>query len=254
MIPDLVFIIPYRDREEEKSTFLAQMPTVLQKIGHTNYRFLFIHQTDNREFNRGAMKNIGFMVVKDMYPSDYRNITLCFNDVDTYPRYDDGIIPSYLTVRGVVRHYYGYEFALHAIFSITAGDFESLNGFPNYWSWGYEDNMLNDRAREKGLFIDRSVFYPIGDERITQINTHHDRIVNQGDFNRYLQKNKEGITSIQNLRYVVNEDVMVHVLDFATEYSNDRRLNRVYDTRNRSAPFRVGYSGTRRSSMNLVIL
>ena len=84
-IPSFIFIIPYRDREQQMLFFKRQMTYVLEDYDKDDYRIFFVHQTDKREFNRGAMKNIGFLAVWDMYPNDYKNITLVFNDVDTMP-------------------------------------------------------------------------------------------------------------------------------------------------------------------------
>ena len=47
---------------------------------------------------------------------------------------------------------------LGGIVSITAGDFEKINGFPNLWSWGYEDNALNQRAKFHNITIDEVSF------------------------------------------------------------------------------------------------
>ena len=69
------------------------------------------------------MKNIGFMAMKAKYPNDYKNITLVFNDVDIVP-YKKGLI-DYNTTTGVIKHFYGYEYALGGIFSIKAGDLKS---------------------------------------------------------------------------------------------------------------------------------
>ena len=50
-----------------------------------DYVILFAHQYDDRSFNRGAMKNIGFITMKEKYPNDYKNMNFIFNDVDTLP-------------------------------------------------------------------------------------------------------------------------------------------------------------------------
>lgn len=253
IIPNLIFIIPYRDREYEKALFLEKMTELLQNNTTYIYKFLFIHQADSREFNRGAMKNIGFLVVKDMYPLHYQDITLCFNDIDTYPK-DDTVIVDYLTSRGVVKHFYGFLFALHSIFCITGYDFEYVNGFPNFWSWGYEDNMMYERVISNQLHVDRSIFYPFGDNHIIQHSNSFTRTVNEVEFQRFLRKSPEGIYSIQNLQYYMTDDVMIHVVFFETEFVCRSELNKEYDIRSKETPFLVGYSARRRCSMNLVKL
>ena len=83
--PDLVFIIPYRDRLAQKEFFLRYMAYILEDYDDSEYEIVFCHQNDSRTFNRGAMKNIGFNYVKQTYPTNYKNITLVFNDIDCYP-------------------------------------------------------------------------------------------------------------------------------------------------------------------------
>ena len=77
-IPEIVFIIPYRDREEHKHFFTRQMKYLLEDISEEKYEIYFSHQKDNRSFNRGAMKNIGFLAIKNKYPDDYKNQFLLF--------------------------------------------------------------------------------------------------------------------------------------------------------------------------------
>src|SRR5210317_859966 len=84
-IPKLVFIVPYRDKYAEKDFYMAQMLKVLEDYPDTYYKIYYIHQNDNRQFNRGAMKNIGFLILKNKYPSYYKDITLVFNDIDVMP-------------------------------------------------------------------------------------------------------------------------------------------------------------------------
>ena len=172
--PKVIFIVPYRDRQQQYEFFARQMAHVLEG---TSYRILYIHQKDTRSFNRGALKNIGFITVKNLYPETYRNITLVFNDIDTMP-YVKGFL-NYETVPGLVKHFYGFTFALGGIASMTAGDFERVNGFPNLWAWGYEDNALNQRVIKNGIRIDRTQFYPILDKNILHLQDGILRDVNR---------------------------------------------------------------------------
>jgi hypothetical protein len=265
-IPNLIFIIPYRDREKEKDFFKKKMEEILtQKYSTTSiiYKIYFIHQVDKKPFNRGAIKNIGFMAIKNKYPNHYKNITLVFNDVDTTPL-NSNTIPEYMTTENTVKHFYGYTFALGGIVSITAGDFEKINGFPNYYSWGFEDNELNERVLKNGMTIDRSTFYQIHDDNnIIQIQNSSERIVNRGEFERYARKIKEGIDTIYGLIYQThtqtNNDydnittTTIHVHSFETVHKVNESLNEKYNIQNGNAPFKVGYSAKRRSRMNLVL-
>ena len=138
VVPKLAFIVPYRDRKEHLTFFSVYMKHVLSVYDPKDYIVRFVHQKDARPFNRGGMKNIGFLAIKNEYPDDYQNITFVFNDVDTVP-YDKNVI-QYETRAGIVKHFYGVQFALGGIFSIKGADFEKTNGFPNLWAWGGEDN------------------------------------------------------------------------------------------------------------------
>jgi hypothetical protein len=174
--------------------------------------------------------------MREKYPNDYKNITFVFNDIDTMPFTKNFL--NYETHHGKVKHFYGYEFALGGIVSITGKDFEAVNGFPNYWSWGFEDNLLNIRIKEARLFIDRSQFYPLMDKNIMQLKDGLTRIVNKKEFDRYVEKTKEGVSSIQNLNYEVNDNTgMIDIKYFLTEYTENRNFTKLHDLRNGSRPF-----------------
>ena len=170
--PKLVFIVPYRDRIPHKTFFTHYTESVIMRdyIRDRDYAVYFAHQRDARPFNRGAMKNIGFLAIKYKYPADYKDITFVFNDIDTVP-YDRDVL-RYETQRGTIKHFYGFVYALGGIFSVKGSDFERIGGFPNFWAWGCEDNCIYNRAITAGITVDRSTFFPIGDQRILQRRSH----------------------------------------------------------------------------------
>ena len=227
-IPKLIFIVPYRDRQQQQHFFASHMKTILADI--EDYEIYYIHQNDKRTFNRGAIKNIGFIFVKHLYPDDYKTITLVFNDVDTMPFTKNFL--NYDTKQGVVKHFYGFKFALGGIVSIKGEDFEAINGFPNLWSWGYEDNELNNRCLKKGLIIDRSQFYPILDKNILQLSDGITRTINKTEIRIFHSHTKEGISSIYDIEYDLGTDGFVHVNRFETGRTPHIQQTIQHDMRN----------------------
>ena len=197
-IPKIIFIVPYRDREAQKNMFIRMMDYILEDNNIDDYEIYFSHQQDKKPFNRGAVKNLGFIHIRDKYPEHYKDMTFVFNDVDTLPGIKN--LWDYSTTHGVVKHFYGYTFALGGIVSINGEDFEKINGFPCYWGWGYEDNCLQDRCEKDNIKIDRSIFYPIKHNSILQFNNVLHRPVDTTQVVKLKQDNgKNGINSIENI-------------------------------------------------------
>lgn len=212
-IPKTIFIIPYRDREEQKVLFEKKMRDYLDDLNKNEdsnispYLFVYAHQCDNRPFNRGAMKNIGFLSMKKMFMNHYKDITFIFHDVDTFPG-KNGIIP-YITHAGKVSHYYGFKFALGGIFAIKGCDFEKSNGFPNFWGWGLEDNTIYDRCLDVGLNVDRSIFYDISNSIIERPFDGTTRLVSKRDAVVYKCETPDSLNDIINIEY----DLVEHTQD-----------------------------------------
>ena len=238
----IIFIVPYRNRPEHKFFFSKYMTSLL---GDKNYEIYFIHQNDTRSFNRGAMKNIGFLSIKNKYPN-YKSLNFVFNDVDTIPFND---IFNYQTTEGVVKHYYGFEHALGGIVVIKGCDFEKINGFPNCWGWGSEDTSLQKRCLQHNLKIDRSDFKCIGNPQILQLFDGVERIINRSDYInvKYDVSGKEGIATIyypvftidsasknekDNIHIVENEKIfIVNVDHFSCGIQYNTANNYKYDIR-----------------------
>ena len=232
-IPELIFIVPYRDREEHYKIFASHMKNILEG---KKYKIYYVHQCDNQEFNRGAMKNIGFLIVKQLYPDFYKDITLIFNDIDTMPYTKD--LFEYNTKIGNVKHFYGFTYTLGGIVSIKASDFEKINGFPNFWSWGYEDNILLQRVNNENLIVDRSQFYEKGDNNILQLNDGLFRNINRGEFDFFMRQTTEGIHSIYDLEYKIDEITgFINVNKFNTDRKENKDTRSMHDLRKGNVPF-----------------
>jgi len=201
-IPKRVFIVPYRNRAQHKFFFCKYMSFILEDFN--DYEIYFSHQCDARTFNRGATKDIGFLAIKNKYPQHYKDITFIFNDVDTIPF---NKIFDYETRHSVIKHYYGFKYALGGIIVMKGADFEKLNGFPCFWGWGMEDNALQKRCDRAGLVVDRSLFYNIGSPEILQLFDGISRIISKKDPWRGEHDNGiDGIRSISQLKYSIDEN------------------------------------------------
>ena len=200
-IPKRVFIVPYRNRVQHKFFFSKYMSFILEDCD--DYEIYFSHQCDARTFNRGATKDIGFLAVKEKYPNDYKDITFIFNDIDTIPF---NKIFDYQTTHGVVKHYYGFKYALGGIVVMKGADFEKINGFPCFWGWGMEDNALQKRCDGYGLTVDRSVFYEIGSPEILQLFDGISRIISKKDpWRGENDDGVDGLRTIHQLKYSIEE-------------------------------------------------
>ena len=222
-MPKRVFIVPYRDREQNKKDFLKNMKLLLEDFKEP-YEIYFAHQADKRQFNRGAMKNIGFIAIRNKYPNDYKNITFIFNDVDTWPS-KKGLI-DYTTKKGTVKHYYGFTFALGGIIAIKGEDFEKIKGFPNFWGWGLEDNTLNDRCIKDGITIDRSIFYEYNDKRIVNIRNGPLRIQSQYDVVYYQRNKHDSLEDLDNIKMELNNEfINISGFDCKMKEENQRYVH-----------------------------
>jgi len=234
-VPDVVFIVPYRNREQHKTFFTRYMKDyILKDVGY-KWQIVFVHQHDMRAFNRGAMKNLGFKYLKDKYPKYYKDITIVFNDVDTAPYKPD--LVEFRTTQGTVKHFYGFYFALGGMVSMKAGDFEMLNGFPNLWAWGFEDNELQTRWIEQfgKNKIDRSTFFKDADSNILVIYHGVHKLVSSkqkeehGDIairnRKPNSKYTNGLNTIYDVNYMSSEletnVIMVDINKFDTENKAD---------------------------------
>jgi len=201
-IPKIIFIVPYRDRIAEKIHFSVYMKYIMEDYDKNDYEIYYSHQMDSRPFNRGATKNIGFLVMKKKYPNDYKNITFVFNDIDSVPIKKNML--NYITTSGVVKHFYGFTFTLGGIFSIVGSDFEKCNGFPNNWGWGLEDNAMNDRVLLNEFIINREQFCPRNSKAVLHLYESAERLINNKEPENYLKKNlNDNLNSLHEINYTI---------------------------------------------------
>jgi N-terminal region of glycosyl transferase group 7/N-terminal domain of galactosyltransferase len=232
-IPSTIFIVPYRNREAHLSMFVRYMPWILEVTDiSSSYEVFVAHQADKREFNRGGMKNLGFIAAKQMYPHHYKDITFIFQDVDTLPGLRNMI--SFKTNPGQVHHYYGFHFALGGIFSIKGADFERINGFPNYWGWGFEDNCIQNRwTKAGGVIVRDAEYFKPADLNILQFGSGMTRLLDAHVTHKLLaDTGKDGISSITNIRWNKEEiQPQYYMLHFTSWDVPEREDEVLFETR-----------------------
>lgn len=149
----LAVIVPHRDREKQLRKFLIHIKKYLQQFPWIEYKIFIVTQDDTKKFNRGKLLNIGFL------EAEHRGyLYSIFHDVDLLPvngSYDYSDQPLQMAnrfrslgafKRTIQRDYFGGV----TLFSME--NFRTINGYSNkYRGWGFEDNDLLYRCREKSL-------------------------------------------------------------------------------------------------------
>ena len=199
------FIIPYRNRKEHLDEFIRRFKDML-KGREVDAKFYIIHQMNPKDFNRGALKNIGFLEVSKIRPDGI----FIFHDVDTYPTYWGSI--SYEPNRGEFKRPVSNTGPgnLGLICCCWKEEFERTNGFANYWDWGSEDSVLYHRAIKCGIPINEKNMIHHTDRRYV-INLEHYRNADKQNTNgkkngELLELEKKTLDSsdgISNIEYQV---------------------------------------------------
>jgi hypothetical protein len=219
--PSIIFIIPYRNRPEQKFVFEKYMSYIMEDYNKTEYELFFIEQKDKCDFNRGALKNIGFIAMREKYPEHYKSITFVFNDVDTFP-YKKGVL-DFKTQKGILKHFFGFKNTLGGIFSVNGTDFERVLGFPNFWTWGYEDNVIYNKVlKDTSLSVDRSCFFPIFDHHIVHMTDSLKRTINMNQYDDKdpIIEQNNNIYSLVNIKYeIVGNVIEVNYFDIYLSYT-----------------------------------
>jgi len=148
----LVLIVPYRQREEHKKVFIPYMIEYFSKK-KIEFHILIIEQFNNTVFNRGLLRNIGFLESQKLFNDFY----VCFHDIDILPK--DMLIDYNKPNNNTIRHQYGEIQCLGCMILCNPDTFIKLNGYPNdYWGWGFEDESLITRSIYNHVDIDRTNF------------------------------------------------------------------------------------------------
>ncbi len=152
-------VIPYRDRASHLELLLPRLEEYFF-ASSLSADILIVEQAPGLPFNRGALCNIGFMLLESKI--DY----VCFHDVDYLPieaDYSYPIAPAMLIWHGLeirpidpAEGTFIRNTELDTLFSavvlLTTQQFRLANGYPNdYWGWGYEDLELKRRLRVAGF-------------------------------------------------------------------------------------------------------
>jgi len=226
---DIVFIVPYRNREEHLKMFVPHMKEMCKSLNLKPF-FVIAHQCDTNSFNRGAMKNIGFLEALKIYP----DAIFVINDIDIVPKYAGAI--KWIPKDNCIRHCTGHKNKvppyhmeeknnnLGGTLSFKNKElFKMANGFPNFPTWGPEDWMLRRRCRKLNIDIDEDDIVNHDDPNFCIMYEHKPT---PGGSNNHLYENYEKenkgeiiIDGIDNLKYttdnlMIDDNVMMCNIKF----------------------------------------
>ena len=160
--PRLQLIVPLRDREFQVSHFTAGMLRHLEAQPNLHYDLIFVEQSAEGLFNRGALLNAGHAILQQQQlppppqpawwsspPPPPPPVRVCYHDIDYLP-IDGAAFAPYLCTES-------YQVAVNATCKPDAPQFVASRALcvpadvvakvggwvDDYWGWGYEDADLD---------------------------------------------------------------------------------------------------------------
>jgi hypothetical protein len=169
--------VPYRNRETHLKEFIPTVGKYLESQG-IEYCMYFGHQTDDKLFNRGAMKNIA---AKHAFEDgcDY----IVWHDIDMIP--EEGCDYSYPTETPIhiatnisqMDYKLKYEEYFGGAVIFSKEQVEKTNGYSNdYWDWGMEDDDLFWRCVLEGYANDTYMDYTTETQNYLHFDGHNSHI------------------------------------------------------------------------------
>jgi hypothetical protein len=162
----LNIVVPYRNREAHLAQFIPHVADYMARVHpDLSYRVTVAEQDqDGLPFNRGALKNIGFLLGEA--DSDY----VCLHDVDYLPedadyRYADD--PTAILWHGAEARPIAPDISDRVIRNDLESTFggallvpnrimRRIDGYSNlYWGWGFEDFDFSLRIRARNIATGR---------------------------------------------------------------------------------------------------
>ena len=153
--------VPYRNRKSHLEEFVPHVAEYLDAQG-IDYCMYFGHQTDDKLFNRGAMKNVA---AKHAFEDgcDY----IVWHDIDMIPEQGcDYSFPKENPIHiatniSQMNYQLKYEEYFGGAVLFSKEQVEKTNGYSNdYWDWGMEDDDLFWRCYLEGYANDSYLNYP----------------------------------------------------------------------------------------------
>ena len=169
LVSKIAILIPFRDLPTDKHSQgsgrtknLKVWEKYMKNKLDVNTDVFIIEQDSEKPFNKGALFNIGYHVVKNQYDC------LILHDVDLVPLktgiYKCSTQPMRLISKLVVNddidinqndikgeHKWDIHQQWHTggVFAIKTSDYEKVNGYSNkFWGWGWEDQNMAYRLKE----------------------------------------------------------------------------------------------------------
>nr|XP_054771786.1 beta-1,4-galactosyltransferase 5-like [Lytechinus pictus] len=148
----VAIVIPFRNRHKHLSILIRNLIPLL-KLQNLEFRIFVSEQDNDMIFNRGMMKNIGYLEALRFGRWD----CVVFHDIDQIPMKG----ANYYGCDGMPRHFCArpeemgfrpaYELLFGGVVGVTEEQMTKSNGYSNfYWGWGGEDDDLLKRLYSSG--------------------------------------------------------------------------------------------------------